>query len=468
MLGVAELLLASQQYFFWLAPRLIIYTEPAFTSDLTIILSSRTDRWDLSIITAALSIAAGIMLYRARSSRLCQAAMLILALWGALCTLEFRRRPDAGVGSMYLPVKDWHMSPFLQGVLLDWTFIPALVLGPLILLVAMSGFFLIPPPDSKETTKCRSCKYDLTGNLSGVCPECGKAISEDQKSQLVIAPSADGHATAVPRDEREYAETPPRSDSRQLSQPSRLRKRISSHKGLLAGLMGMLSLMMILLAHGLFSARDLPAASDSEAHAEAYYTRHRQHPARDLMSKSDPTSPYFITRDWYNYSHSWPGTTYSPEMLQGGIDLGPLDPETPRRWDGNSNYHDYALENKLGAEAVRYLWYTTYRFNGSRVAEVDFGLQASTSAGGWRGSLDIDIVTLPDNAPSDLASRDNEDIEWPRLFVVAHYRFKSLLNSYYDQEVYEIKPNGDFIQLESLPSMEQSTEPQTQQDLNKE
>jgi predicted RNA-binding Zn-ribbon protein involved in translation (DUF1610 family) len=24
---------------------------------------------------------------------------------------------------------------------------------------------------------CVSCHYDLTGNVSGVCPECGKAIN---------------------------------------------------------------------------------------------------------------------------------------------------------------------------------------------------------------------------------------------------------------------------------------------------
>jgi predicted RNA-binding Zn-ribbon protein involved in translation (DUF1610 family) len=29
---------------------------------------------------------------------------------------------------------------------------------------------------------CRACSYDLTGNVSGVCPECGARIESDQKS----------------------------------------------------------------------------------------------------------------------------------------------------------------------------------------------------------------------------------------------------------------------------------------------
>ena len=31
-----------------------------------------------------------------------------------------------------------------------------------------------PPPKPNE---CKRCRYDLTGNTSGVCPECGVVIS---------------------------------------------------------------------------------------------------------------------------------------------------------------------------------------------------------------------------------------------------------------------------------------------------
>lgn len=29
----------------------------------------------------------------------------------------------------------------------------------------------------RDLTKCTKCDYDLTGNLSGVCPECGTPVT---------------------------------------------------------------------------------------------------------------------------------------------------------------------------------------------------------------------------------------------------------------------------------------------------
>jgi len=51
----------------------------------------------------------------------------------------------------------------------------------LFLVVALPTVFLwwrdrrrIPPGH------CRNCGYDLTGNVSGVCPECGMALSSER------------------------------------------------------------------------------------------------------------------------------------------------------------------------------------------------------------------------------------------------------------------------------------------------
>jgi hypothetical protein len=33
-----------------------------------------------------------------------------------------------------------------------------------------------PPEHARQTNMCSSCCYDLTGNLSGICPECGQAL----------------------------------------------------------------------------------------------------------------------------------------------------------------------------------------------------------------------------------------------------------------------------------------------------
>jgi rubrerythrin len=33
---------------------------------------------------------------------------------------------------------------------------------------------------NKRPWGCKQCAYDLTGNTSGICPECGNPIPEDQ------------------------------------------------------------------------------------------------------------------------------------------------------------------------------------------------------------------------------------------------------------------------------------------------
>jgi len=35
---------------------------------------------------------------------------------------------------------------------------------------------------------CVECAYDLTGNISGICPECGTPIPDEVKEQLITAP----------------------------------------------------------------------------------------------------------------------------------------------------------------------------------------------------------------------------------------------------------------------------------------
>lgn len=47
-------------------------------------------------------------------------------------------------------------------------------------LIIVSGILWRVLPDVYETPGlCYKCGYDLTGNVSGVCPECGRAITSD-------------------------------------------------------------------------------------------------------------------------------------------------------------------------------------------------------------------------------------------------------------------------------------------------
>ncbi len=49
------------------------------------------------------------------------------------------------------------------------------------------------PPFEYYSTACRGCGYDLTGNMSGICPECGIALDHQMRRRVGL-PQQD-HAT---------------------------------------------------------------------------------------------------------------------------------------------------------------------------------------------------------------------------------------------------------------------------------
>lgn len=63
----------------------------------------------------------------------------------------------------------------------------SLPLGVLIVMFVVPTILLARPDRRAWTGHCRRCAYDLTGNESGVCPECGTKIAnaETAKSQKV-------------------------------------------------------------------------------------------------------------------------------------------------------------------------------------------------------------------------------------------------------------------------------------------
>ena len=59
-----------------------------------------------------------------------------------------------------------HPWRFIQGVVWALWHVPAIAAALLVF------WWATPKPVPGH---CRSCGYDLTGNVSGVCPECGEA-----------------------------------------------------------------------------------------------------------------------------------------------------------------------------------------------------------------------------------------------------------------------------------------------------
>lgn len=88
----------------------------------------------------------------------------------------------------------WAGSPFQNyvfqtgGMTSSGTWTERIILSPLevflLLLLPTLVIWLFRP--SSAPGECGRCRYDLTGNISGVCPECGKRI-ESAPGQMAVA-----------------------------------------------------------------------------------------------------------------------------------------------------------------------------------------------------------------------------------------------------------------------------------------
>lgn len=55
---------------------------------------------------------------------------------------------------------------------------------PLVAIGVPTGWFIWHDRRRRGIQLCRHCHYDLTGNISGICPECGTAIPLDQRAAI--------------------------------------------------------------------------------------------------------------------------------------------------------------------------------------------------------------------------------------------------------------------------------------------
>ncbi len=83
-----------------------------------------------------------------------------------------------------IPVTD---NPHSSAGLFWITVLNAAIYG----VVAAGVGWIVRRPRVLADNKCAQCSYDLTGNVSGVCPECGTSVEQDQSDHSAPQPPRD-------------------------------------------------------------------------------------------------------------------------------------------------------------------------------------------------------------------------------------------------------------------------------------
>ena len=86
----------------------------------------------------------------------------------------------------YLPEGSWILTGFSTYGVLVVVVLPILCVGITTVLLWLIDYRLsrsIPP------LHCQDCGYNLTGNTSGICPECGTPIPDEMKENLTSDPA---------------------------------------------------------------------------------------------------------------------------------------------------------------------------------------------------------------------------------------------------------------------------------------
>jgi hypothetical protein len=107
--------------------------------------------------------------------------------WPAFVAI-FGGLPPVALGAL-LCTKLMIVAPTLEaGVSADAAahsqrFLIYLVAGAMIVLISGVGLFIAVQPRRAPDRPCGACGYDLEGNRSGVCPECGADVTLPEKLQ---------------------------------------------------------------------------------------------------------------------------------------------------------------------------------------------------------------------------------------------------------------------------------------------
>ena len=102
------------------------------------------------------------------------ALLIVSAFWKR----DSRRLAHAHLAVAWLCLLGWLLNPQYpitrSGLLANKTLISGMIM--LLASVLAAGYVMLRRR-AVDPNRCRACDYDLTGNVSGICPECGAAIA---------------------------------------------------------------------------------------------------------------------------------------------------------------------------------------------------------------------------------------------------------------------------------------------------
>ncbi len=107
-----------------------------------------------------------------------------LSLYGGTVSLKILERPTFNGAGWSFGNPSW---PLMYENYFSWRSGRILVdvpLGALLWLLLVPTLALALRARHLDPKRCKRCEYDLTGNVSGVCPECGTAVERSESPPI--------------------------------------------------------------------------------------------------------------------------------------------------------------------------------------------------------------------------------------------------------------------------------------------